>query len=139
MANASARPNVFSSPRQTRRAQWQAVLEECRRSGLSQAEFCRRHGIPPGTLSCWKHKLTGASGRGPRRAAGRDGAAGPAFVPVQLTAAPLVSGARAGEGLTAGGGALEIVLAGGRRVHVRGRLDVQWLGQVVRTLETLGC
>jgi hypothetical protein len=34
---------------------------------------------------------------------------------------------------------LEIVLASGRRVRARGRVDPQWLGQVVRMLETLGC
>ena len=29
-----------------RREHWRAVIEECRRSGLSQAEFCRRRHIP---------------------------------------------------------------------------------------------
>jgi hypothetical protein len=138
MANASARPFLFSSPRQGRRAHWQTVLEEFRRSGMSQAEFCRRRGIPPGTLSCWKHKLTRASGRGSRPAAGAPVPARPAFVPVQLTAAPPPSGTLPRGGVTAEGGALEIVLARSRRVRVRGRIDVQWLGQVIRTLETLG-
>jgi hypothetical protein len=36
-------------------------------------------------------------------------------------------------------GEIEIVLKGGRHVRVRGRVDVPWLGQVIRTLETLGC
>lgn len=60
-------------------------------------------------------------------------------MPVPLTAAPAPSGTLPRGGVTAEGGALEIVLARGRRVRVRGRIDVQWLGQVVRTLETLGC
>jgi hypothetical protein len=124
MVTTSARPNVFSPPRQTRRAQWQTVLEECRRSGLSQAEFCRRRGIPPGTLSCWKHKLGGASARGARPAAVAVPAR-PGFVPVHLTAA--------------WGGELEIALADGRQVRARGRVDPEWLGQVVRTLERGGC
>jgi hypothetical protein len=37
-----------------RREYWQALIEECRRSGVSQAPFCRRRGIPPGTLGYWK-------------------------------------------------------------------------------------
>lgn len=37
------------------------------------------------------------------------------------------------------GGEIEIVLAGGLRVRVRGRVDVPWLGQVLRTLATRGC
>jgi hypothetical protein len=36
-------------------------------------------------------------------------------------------------------GELEIVLASRRRVRVRGRVDAQWLGDVLRTVETLGC
>ena len=138
MANTSARPNVFSSRRQTRRTQWQTVLEECRRSGLSQAEFCRRRGIPPGTLSCWKHKLEGASGRGARPAAVAVPAR-PAFVPVHLTAAAGSSAARFVAGPAAWGSELEITLADGRQVRARGQVDPEWLGQVVRTLERCGC
>jgi hypothetical protein len=36
-------------------------------------------------------------------------------------------------------GALEIVLGHGRRVWVRGRVDVHWLGQVVATLDAPRC
>ena len=43
--------------RRPRRAYWRAVLEECRGSGLSQAEFGRRRGIPAGTLAIRKHTL----------------------------------------------------------------------------------
>jgi hypothetical protein len=139
MANTSARPNGFSSPRQTRRVQWQTVLEECRRSGLTQAEFCRQRGIPPGTLSCWKHKLAGARGRAARPAAVVAVSTRPAFVPVHLTATPSPRAARPSVGPPAWGGELEIVLADGRQLRARGRIDPEWLGQVVRTLETGGC
>jgi len=138
MANRSARSNVFVSPRQTRRAQWQTVLEECRRSGLSQAEFCRGRGIPPGTLSCWKHKLGGARGRRSRPAAGAVPAR-PGFVPVHLTAAAASSAARFVADPAAWDGQLAITLADGRQVRTRGRVDPEWLGQVVRALERRGC
>jgi hypothetical protein len=39
---------------QPRREYWRALVEECRRSGLTQAAFCRRRGVPPGTLGYWK-------------------------------------------------------------------------------------
>jgi hypothetical protein len=139
MANISARPNGFSSPRQTRRVHWQTVLAECRRSGLTQAEFCRRRGIPPGTLSCWKHKLGGVRGRAGRPATVVAVPARPAFVPVHLTTAPPARPARPNVGPPAWGGELEVMLADGRPLRVRGRVDPEWLGQVVRTLEAGGC
>ena len=36
---------------------WRKRIEACRRSGLSQAEFCRCHGLNQGTFSAWKTKL----------------------------------------------------------------------------------
>ncbi len=136
MANSKARAvSVPSPPRPTpRRAHWRALLEACRRSGLSQAEFCRRRGIPPGTLAFWKHTLTH-----PARASQPARPAAPRFVPVRVLAPPRpvdTAGARAA---TTGGGEIDILLDGGRRVCVRGQVDVSWLRQVVRTLETLGC
>lgn len=137
MAKTSARPDVVRSARQTRRAQWQMVLEECRGSGLSQAEFCRRRGIPAGTLSCWKHKLKGARGQCSRPAAVAT-LARPAFVPVHLAAAA-PSSARIVADPAAWDGELEITLVDGRQVRTRGQVDPEWLGQVVRTLERRGC
>lgn len=104
MAKSIARPLPWSSPRQGRCAHWRTVLEECRRSGLSQAEFCRRRGIPPGTLSCWKHKLAQASGRGRRPAAVVAVPARPTFVPVQLTTTPLRNDAEPSAGAAVWGG-----------------------------------
>jgi len=51
----------------SRRAVWRSLVEEGRQSGLSQAAFCRQRGLPPGTFSCWKHKL--AHERGSRSTA----------------------------------------------------------------------
>jgi hypothetical protein len=63
----------------------------------------------------------------------------PAFVPVRVVARrpPRVEVAATA---TAGAdGAIEIVCESGRRVRVHGRVDVHWLGQVLRTVESLGC
>ncbi len=36
---------------------WQRHLDRWQRSGLSQAEFCRKHGLKAGAFSRWKRKL----------------------------------------------------------------------------------
>ena len=126
---------VPTRPRPTpRRAHWHALLEACRRSGLSQAAFCRRRGIPPGTLAFWKHTLARAAraSRPARRAA-------PTFVPVRVVGPPRPAADTSAGPATTASGEIEIVLAGGHRVRVRGPVDVPWLGQVLRTVETLGC
>ncbi len=128
-------------PATAHRDSWRAVLEEWRRSGLRQVEFCRRRGIPPGTLSCWKHKLAREAqvAAGPATSGPAGPPARPAFVPVRIVSprAPrleLPPGAPAD-----GAGELEIVLGGGRLVRVRGRVDAEWLRQVLGALEAPRC
>ncbi len=41
---------------------WRRWLEKWRRSGLTQAEFCRRHGLKVGNFSWWKRKLSEPAG-----------------------------------------------------------------------------
>lgn len=42
----------------TQRAQqWAERMAAWRRSGLTQAEFCRRQGLDQGTFSAWKYRL----------------------------------------------------------------------------------
>ena len=59
MAMASRRVVPVSSPPQPRREYWRALVDAHRRSGLSQAAFCRRRGIPtppsgaPNAPLCW--------------------------------------------------------------------------------------
>ncbi|MDH4275836.1 MAG: hypothetical protein OEW08_12440, partial [Gammaproteobacteria bacterium] len=50
----------------TRRArrnatEWQRVIDEQKRSGLSQETFCRQHDIGYGSFLNWKTKLAGGS------------------------------------------------------------------------------
>ena len=47
--------------------------------------------------------------------------------------------AEVGEHAHGSDGEIEIVLDRRRRVRLRGRVDAQWLGDVLRTVETLGC
>ncbi len=134
MAKATSRSVPVAAPVTSRREHWRTILDDWRRSGLRQTEFCQRRGIAPGTLAWWKHTL----GREP-------GPALPlsprplAFVPLRITAArPVLETTPRGRLATAEG-ELEIALGHGRRVRVRGRVDPQWLGQVIHALRGTGC
>jgi hypothetical protein len=122
-----------SISRRPRREHWQALLEAQRRSGLSLAAFCRRRGVHKGTLSFWKWKLA----REAESAASR-GATG-SFVPIHLAMPPRARESGTTAATVAEVGELEITLAGGQLVRVRGRVDPAWLGAVFRELEVRRC
>jgi hypothetical protein len=141
---AKANPRSISlaaRPTASRRDYWRTLLEECHRSGLPQGEFCRRRGIPPGTLSCWKHKLAHECEPAARPAASDPirQAARAAFLPVRITAGRPPSTTAVTGTLTAAGVEIEITLGHDRLVRVRGRVDPQWLRQAILTLGRLGC
>lgn len=123
-----------SSPRRPRREHWRALLEAQRRSGLSLAAFCRRQGLRKGTLSFWKWKLA----REAEANTGRGVTA--SSVPVQIAAVPPRSPEPGAPPATlAELGELEITVADGRLVRVRGRVDPRWLAAVLREVEARGC
>ncbi len=99
-------------------AEAQAVLEACEASGLSVAEFARRHGLGAQRLRWWKKR--------------RAEEAGPAlkFVPVQVATGSSPEAQRA-----AGTACMEVVLTRGRRVRVEPGFDAQALARLVRALE----
>jgi hypothetical protein len=122
-----------------RRAYWRSLIAEYERSGLKQGEFCRRRGVVAGTFAFWKHTLAHEA---------RDSRAGamvadftpPTFLPVRVVGRPKPRGEHAPNLLaTAADGEIEIVLDDRRRVRVRGWVDPAWLGEVLRTMEMLGC
>lgn len=142
MANANPRwvPGHPPQPALPRREYWRALIAECGSSGLSQAEFCRRRAIPPGTLSCWKHKLSREVRRAQRPSASVPAhPAHPTFLPVRVTGPQPPRGEPQPGAPLDGAGELEIVLGSGRLVRVRGRVDAQWLGQVLVTLAASRC
>lgn len=112
---------VLSRRVRSRHAAWRRRLSEWKRSGLSQAAFCRRHDLLEQQFSWWKQHL------GTRRAARtasktRKAAKSAAFVPVQLSEAE------------ADGWAFEIVGAGGVRLRFRKRPGVSRVRELVALL-----
>jgi hypothetical protein len=94
-----------------RRTYWREILGRWRTSGLSQAQFCRRRGIPAWKLAWWRKRL----------AAGRIDPG--SFVPVQV-----VASSPAGE--------LELTLPGGRVLRFSAGVDPAKLTAIVAALET---
>jgi len=134
-------PAPRPAPAPPRRAHWQALLTAWRRSGLSQAEFCRRRDLAPGTFGWWKHTLAreaDASRRTARPAPARAVVA-PTFVPVRVVPAPVPSPATPVGPSPTADATLEIVLARGRLVRVRGAVTAPWLAAVVAALEAPAC
>lgn len=103
---------------------WRGMIAAWGRSGLSQAEYCRRRRIQAVTFSWWKRRLSSdapdADGRRKRRFGRTAVAAG--FVEVRMPE----TGPRA---------AYEVVLSGGRMVRVPGDFDAEALGRLIAVLE----
>ncbi len=98
---------------------WRRIVRGQAASGLSVRAWCRKHGEKDAAFYWWRREL-----------ARRDGESSePTFVPVRVT----------GDMATDTGGGIEILLAGGRRVRVRGRVDRQMLSDVLTVLEGRAC
>ncbi len=67
---------------------WSGHVSAWRSSGLSQAEYCRRHGVVQGSLARWATKLKNDGGRdlievGPSLGSGGSGSSRPIELVVQ--------------------------------------------------------
>jgi hypothetical protein len=119
---------------------WAGVLTAWERSGLSQAEYCRRQGLKAITFSWWKRQLRGPS-PSPRRRA-RTGAGGsasprrPAFVEVICPSSSPAAEAASISGLPAVSGGYEIVLAGGRVIRLPQAFDPHAVAQLIAAAES---
>jgi hypothetical protein len=99
--------------RQEAWAKWRSLVSEQGASGQSVAAFCRERSLPASQFFAWKKRL--------KRAAGP-------FVEVQVVGAPAQPAA-------APGGAIEIRLAGGRRIFVEPGFEANHLHAVLAALE----
>lgn len=103
--------------RESKRERMAGVLDRWGRSGLSAAEFCRRHGITRQALSYWKRVLGPVARRVEHRVPR------PAFVPLQIVDEPVAEVS-----------VLEIVLSSGDRVRVPAGTSVEQIRAVVSAL-----
>jgi len=100
---------------------WRRWLSRWERSGLTQTEFCRRHGLKLANFAWWKRKLT--SQMGSARSAGAS-ASSARFVEVALPAEQALG--------------YEVVLSGGRVVRVPAEFDTQSVSRLIVAVESAG-
>lgn len=101
---------------------WRDTLKQFAESGRGVRAFCKSRNLSEGSFYCWRRTLAerdAAASSGP----GRPGTP-PAFLPVRITDQVA--------------GPMEIVLAGGRRIRLRGPVDRAALAEVVAVLESVG-
>jgi hypothetical protein len=117
---------------QAKREKWGRIVQSWQASGLSQAEFCRRRGIPAWKLRWWRKRLAGEPGG--RRAKGlpaKSSRGGGAFLALGVVRGPGLGGL----GGAGGGGRLELVLGGGRRLRFPAEVDARALAELAAALE----
>jgi hypothetical protein len=109
---------------------WNALLNDFRRSGLTQAEFCRRRQI---SLHSFRKHLYPPRPSHPAPSDDRSSAgADPHFLPVTILPDPSPS-------ITASPSHLELVLSNGRRIVVSPHFDPQTLRRLIAVVEGHPC
>ena len=101
---------------------WRRRVGSWRRSGLSQAAYCRQQALAPADFSWWKHELARRDGLAAVSPVQPGSERLPQFVPLQVTALH-----------TRGGCALE--LCNGRRLQIDSGTDPRWVAALAAALE----
>lgn len=112
-------------------AHWQSLLEEWKRSGQSQADFCALRSIPMGKFRWWKGHIVK---RGARMESRRNAGEKPSFVPVAVHAGLDESPPGERDALP-----LEVVLRSGCVVRVPAGFDETCLVRLIAALESARC
>ncbi len=107
---------------------WQRMLAAWKKSGLTQAEFCRRRGLKAVTFAWWKRQLVGTTnrgsrGRGPRRNPSK-GPGKPSFVEVALPREVAAGGGRSSMAPATHGVGYEVALPDGTWIRLPVDFDV---------------
>lgn len=117
---------------------WSELLRAWERSGLSQAEFCRRRGIQAVSFSWWKRQL-GMAAR-PTRPGARsqtgDSRPGPRAKFVEVTW-PADSSVRSPTlGISTGSLGYEVVLTSGRVLRLPPAFDAEQVSRLITVVES---
>ena len=120
----------------TERAQyWQRYLDRWERSGLSQARFCRRHGLKAVTFGWWKRKLATERTHIRRRGADAGRASSVAhradFVEVAMTSTGMAEVAMTSAGMAA----YEVVLSRGVVLRLPADFDPDRVSQLIAVVK----
>lgn len=120
-------------------AEWAALIDQWRQSGLSLPAFCHQHGLSRGSMRNWVYKpefkrAVEAAGREPQAPVDEPPApaAAPAFLPVRVV--PAAAGSEASDH-----SGVEVVIGAGRRVVIGAGFDAETLRRVVAVLEGRMC
>lgn len=118
---------VLSGPERHRR--WSVeekarIVGETMAAGIQVSEVARRHGVSRSLIYAWRRELRG--GRGPEPVL-------PELVPVVVAA---TEGSTSPEPRRQPAGVIEILLAGGTRITVRGPVDGKALRAVMAALRS---
>ncbi len=118
------------SQRHTVNSRWNALVSDFRRSGLTQAEFCRQRNISLASFRYHFYKpLSPKPAPGDARSsAGLDHQ----FLPVTILPDPILSS-------TVSQPHLELILSNGRRIAVAAGFDTQTLRRLIAVVEERPC
>jgi hypothetical protein len=121
-------------------AEWAALIDRWRESGLSLPAFCQRHGLRRGTMQNWVYKPALKLAVEDARRGSQQGRGAPAVTTGRPTTPPAFLPVRVAEVAAGSPGpqsrpAIEVVLGEGRRIAVGPGFDPETLRRVVAALE----
>ena len=115
-------------------SEWSEWIEQWRGSGLSQREFCRRHGLAMATFNRKAVALLGRSCRCGQVA--RPETESPRWLEVRMSGSGV---GRTGELEEVAGGGFEVVVQGRWRVRLGPEFDAEGLRRLLGVLESAAC
>ena len=111
-------------------SRWNAIVSDFRRSGLTQAEFCRQRNI---SLASFRYHFYKPLSPIPAPSDARTSASPDhQFLPVTILPDPILSS-------TASQPHLELILSNGRRIAVASGFDTQTLLRLIAVVEERPC
>ena len=117
-------------PSRTIDLRWNAVFSDFRRSGLTQAQFCRQRDI---SLASFRYHFYKPRSSKPARSDDySSSSADHGFLPVTILPDPILSS-------TASQPHLELILSNGRRIAVAPGFDDQTLRRLIAVVEERPC
>jgi hypothetical protein len=124
--------------------QWRERIELWRRSGQTQQEYCRAHGISASSLSHWKGKLAQrdrlrAEAAVTGQAAAENRARARSAEGVKWTEVPVPASAAGGVEIGAESSGFAVVLAHGWSVRLGPRFEAESLRRLLAVLKELSC